>query len=139
MNLDPLLLPIHPPFVHFPMALFAVAWGLLVFGYVSGNLIWNERARLFELFGVASLPLVFATALIDTRGIEFVIKPRWDAPLIWHALSALVGAGLFVLHFFLSRDKTKNLSLAWDLGLPTLGLWVLLATGLIAAEMIYGQ
>lgn len=140
MNIDPFLLPLHPAVVHFPIAMFTITWGFLAFGYIKGQPEFRRKARMFEVIGVISLPFVVATGLIDTRGIDFLVNPRWDAPLIWHVITALAGASLFAAHFFWSKNKPETgRSFFWDLGLPTLGLWVLLIAGLIAGEMIFGQ
>lgn len=139
--LNPFRLPVHPPFVHFPVALITLFWVLLVIRYVTGDARWDARARLFHVIGVASIPIVLLTALIDTRGVGFLTDPRWDAPLIWHAIGGSAVAALTVAHFFWRRRYTAEqlagrLAVA-DITLASVALWALVAAGLLAGEMVY--
>lgn len=139
--LNPFRLPIHPPIVHFPVALLTLVWGMLVLRYVTGDVRWDSRARLLHLIGIASIPVVFVTALIDTRGFDFLLEPRWDAPLIWHALGGLSVAAVAVTHFFWRRryapEKIVGRLVVADLALASLSFWGVLLVGLLAGEMVY--
>jgi uncharacterized membrane protein len=139
--LDPFRLPVHPAIVHFPVALLTIVWGMLVLRYVTGHPKWDTRARLFHLIGVASIPVALVAAIIDTRGFEFVTSPRWDAPLIWHALGGLLLAGATVGHFLWRRRYTPEalvgrLAVA-DIALASVVLWGLIGVSLLAGEMVY--
>lgn len=139
--LNPFRLPIHPPIVHFPVALLTLVWAMLVLRYVTGDIRWDARARLLHVIGIASIPVVLVTALIDTRGFDFIVEPRWDAPLIWHALVGLTVAGVAVTHFFWRRRYTAEklvgrLAVA-DLTLASVSFWGVLFAGLLAGEMVY--
>ena len=139
--LNPFRLPVHPSVVHFPVALLTLVWGMLVLRYATGDRKWDERARLFHIIGVASIPLALVTALIDTRGLEFVLEPRWDAPLIWHAIGGLSVAVLTITHFFWRRryspEKLVGRLAVADLALGSVALWGLVLVGLLAGEMVY--
>lgn len=139
--LNPFRLPVHPPLVHFPLALLTLVWAMLILRYITGDAKWDERARLLHAIALATVPFVLITALIDTRGIRFVLNPRWDAPLIWHAFSGLVVAGLAASHFFWRRRYAPEqfvgrLAVA-DLTLASVTLWALVLVGLLAGEMVY--
>jgi uncharacterized membrane protein len=138
---NPFSLPVHPIVVHFPMAMLSAAWVSLVIRYLTGRIRFGEWSRIFEAIGVATLPVAVATALIDTRGLSFAINPRWDAPLIWHAIGGLVAGGVFTVHYVWRRRAAagEGGSAVLDVGLPTIGLWLLVLTGLIAGEMIYAR
>lgn len=141
--MNPFSMPVHPPLVHFPMAMLVVVWVLLIVRYVTGDERWDERARWFHVVGVGSLPLVLGAAIIDTRGFEFALRPRWDDPLIWHALGGVVVASISAVHFFWRRrfqaaQMTGRVAVM-DLALAGAGVWTLFAIGLIAAEMVYGS
>lgn len=141
-TLNPFRLPVHPPFVHFPVALVTLVWGMLVIRYTTGDPKWDERARLLHAIGVLSLPFVLATALIDTRGFRFITNARWDAALIWHALIGGVVAALVVTHFVWRRRYTAQQLVGrlavLDLTLASVAFWSLLAATLLAGEMVYG-
>jgi uncharacterized membrane protein len=140
--LNPFALPVHPILVHFSIAMLTAAWFCLLARYATGNERWDERWRLFELVGVLTLPLTIVTAFIDTRGFTFLIHPRTEAPLIWHMVSGLVATAAFGTHYLWRRRKpTTDLngaSAVRDVALATLGMLALVASGLIAAEMVYG-
>jgi uncharacterized membrane protein len=141
-TLNPFRLPVHPPFVHFPVAMLTLVWGMLVLRYATGDIRWDARARLMHLIGVASLPIVLATAIIDTRGFRFVTDARWDAALIWHALAGGVVAAVVFAHFLWRRryaaEQLTGRLAVMDLTLASVAFWTLLAATLLAGEMVYG-
>lgn len=138
---DPFRLPVHPPLVHFPVALLALVWAFLVVRYITGDVRWDERARLLHLIGVASLPIAMVAALIDTRGIGFLLDPRFDGPLIWHALGGIAVAVVFGAHLAWRRRFTPEQFTGRrgviDLAMASTGFWGLLAIGLLAGEMVF--
>lgn len=131
--LNPFALPVHPAVVHFPIAALSLAWAFLLVRYVTGDERWDGRARLFELVGVIALPFTIVAGFIDTRGIDFLLEPRADAPLIWHMTAGLVAAIAFAAHY-LRRPKRPIA----DVALATFALIALVAAGLLSAEMVYG-
>jgi len=134
-------MPVHPPLVHFPIAMLTVAWAMLIIRYTTGDPKWDRMARPFQVIGVASLPLVLISAVIDTRGFNFITQVRWDAPLIWHAIAGVLTASLFAGHFLWRRryqpEEFRGTLAVLDVGVASVGVWVLLTAGLLAAEMVY--
>ena len=142
--LNPLALPVHPILVHFSIAMLTAGWICLIVRYTSGDERWEDRWRTFELVGVCTLPVTIVTAFIDTRGFGFLIHPRTGAPLIWHMTSGLVASAAFGGHYVWRRRVTANGGftperIAWDLALVTFAMIALIASGLIAGEMVYGS
>lgn len=144
--MNPLDLPVHPVVVHFPIAMLVLAWGCTALRYLSSDVAWSARARSLEMVGVVFLPVTVVAGFIDTRGIDFLRDRRWDQPLIWHMITASVTTIVFLVHFFVvhlvwnrraSADVTLR-SAAVDLSLITAGVWGLVLSGAIAAEMVYG-
>ena len=133
-------LPLHPAVVHFPLALLALAWLCLVIHYARGGEAWVQRARLLEIAGVIALVPTIVAGFIDTRGFGFFVHARWDGPLIWHAIGGLVASAVFAAHLLWRGRQAGTLraSLAvLDIGLVTLGFWLLIFSGAIAGEMVY--
>lgn len=141
--LNPFALPVHPAVVHLPLAMLSAAWVCLLVRYITGDLRWDERSRLFEVVGVASLPFAIVTAIVDTRGIGFLLDPRLDAPLIWHMTAGLVATAAFTVHLLWRRrlvgaDVGGSVAVR-DVGLATFGMIALVAAGLLAAELVYAR
>jgi uncharacterized membrane protein len=117
-------------------------WVCLLVRYASGDARWEDRWRVFELVGVLTLVPTIVAGFVDTRGFGFLIDPRTDAPLIWHMTSGFVTAAAFGAHYLWRRRiRTENLTrsiAARDLALATFAMIALVATGLIAGEMVYG-
>ena len=137
--LNPLSLPVHPLIVHFPIAALTAVWVGLVARYALGKTSWEPHLMFLELVGVATLPFTIGLGFVDTRGAEFLLERNWDQPLIWHFIVAMSAAAVFSGHFMWRRRQAANRSVAvaWDLGLASAGMWLLLMTGLIAGEMVY--
>ena len=133
-------LPIHPPFVHFPVAMLSAAWGLIVLGYLSGSARWHNLATNVEWLGLAFVPVTGLTGLRDAEGPGFLVDIDWSQPLIWHVLASSLAAVVFAVHavIVLRARRTGRPPASVDLGLASVGFWLLLVGGLIAGEMVYG-
>lgn len=141
-DLNPFTLPVHPAVVHFPVAMLTAAWVCLLVRHATGGARWAVRAGLFEIVGVASLPVVVVTGLIDTRGLDFVVNPRWDGPLIWHVIVALAGAVGFAAHWTWRRRvvvEPRGTAAVVEVGAVTMALWLIVLASLIAGEMVYAR
>jgi uncharacterized membrane protein len=135
---NPFSLPVHPAINHFAVAMLSAAWVCLIVRYATGNVRWDDRSRLFEVVGVVALAPTIVAGFIDTRGFDFLIHPRADAPLIWHMTAGLVAAIAFTTHYLLRRRSDAPLRAPIDVGLATLGMLALVGAGLLAGEMVYG-
>lgn len=140
--LNPLALPIHPVVNHVAVACLALTWVFLLLRYATGDHRWDQRCRILEAIGVIALPPTIVAAFIDTRGFGFVVHPRADAPLIWHMTAGFVTAITFAIHYLwrrrrLSDDLFGGVAVL-DVALATFGMLALVATGLLAGEMVYG-
>lgn len=138
--MNPLDLPIHPAIVHFPLALLVLSWVCLLLQNGWRPQPWAERARLLELAGVVSLPFAIVAGLVDLRGFDELVSPRWDLPLVWHVISALSAATLFTAHTLWrrGRDVSQGAAAVVDVVIPTAAVWLLVLAGSIAGEMVYG-
>ncbi len=129
-------LPIHPAFVHFPIALLTIVWAATAYSYWKGTDRFDDAVGLAELVGVAFLPVVIGTGFFDAEGIEVLTKPEWEQPLIWHVLAALAASVVFGIHFWWRRNAAVQ-DPRKDVVLTTLGMWFLLMAGLLAGEMVF--
>jgi uncharacterized membrane protein len=131
--------PLHPAVVHFPIALLVVAWVCYLLRSFTGDQRWGERARWLEFVGAALLPATIALGFYDIGSLDFIRNPRWDLPLIWHAITAAAAAAVFLGHFLMQRVRPQppGRQVLLDIGLTTSGVWLLTLAGLIAGEMVY--
>jgi len=57
----------HPIFVHFPQALFPVAFASFVLYLVTGNDLFERGTFLMMMFGLAATPVTMITGYIDWK------------------------------------------------------------------------
>ena len=133
-------LPIHPAFVHFPIALLTVSWVLIYFRHWGGRTDFEPFIGASLGVGVAALPFTILSGLRDANWTELLTEWAWDDPLSWHFLFAISAAAVFTGHFFYRRSSISSgsLSARMDIALASGGFWLLLMTGLIAAELVHG-
>ncbi|MDP9183568.1 MAG: hypothetical protein M3P04_12440 [Actinomycetota bacterium] len=138
--MNPLDLPVHPAVVHFPIALLVLAWVCVLLQHRTGSDAWAERARLLEIVGVATLPFTILAGVVDLRGLDTLLHPAWDLPLIWHVLAALSATALFTAHLLWrrGRDVFQGSDAVVDVVMSTSATWLLVLAGAIAGEMVYG-
>ena len=131
-------LPIHPAFVHFPIALLTLTWIFVLAGHFRTALVPDLVVGWFEWLGIAFLPLTILTGVFDADGLGFLAERIWSQPLIWHFLAAISASIVFTGHALWRRKRTASDRNVWiDTGLVTLGFWLLLVAGLLAGEMVY--
>lgn len=133
-------LPIHPAFVHFPVAMLTTAWVITLVEHLTGSSRGARFSGGAEALGVAFLPIVLLTGLRDAEGLTLLADIRWDRPLIWHSIIAVIAATFFVAHaaWRYRTGERRTARPGVDVGLSTAGFGALLLTGLIAGEMVYG-
>lgn len=133
-------LPIHPVLVHFPVALFTISFGLVHFRYWRGRSQVDDLIDLCLAGGVIALPLVILAGLRDAKWFELFNDVEWGQPLIWHFVAAMTTAAMFTTYLFWRRAALKQGTLTPlpDIGFVTISFWMLLLTGLIGGEMVFG-
>jgi uncharacterized membrane protein len=89
---------LHPMFVHFPQALFPVAFASFVLGLLTGNRIFESGALTAVIFGLLSSPVCIVTGYIDWKLRYKGVMTRVFRIKIWGAiiLVLLGGAALVV-------------------------------------------
>lgn len=131
-------LPIHPVFVHFPIALLTLTWVFVLVGHLRPAMVPDLLVGWFEWIGIAFLPFTILTGIFDADGLGFLSERIWSQPLIWHFLAAISASLVFVTHAIWRRKRIVSKRSVWvDTGLVTLGFWLLLVAGLLSGEMVY--
>lgn len=135
-----LTLPIHPIFVHFPVALLSLTWLLTVWRHVSGNDRYVGLSETLELIAVAFLPVTLLTGLRDADWLTVFREAKLDQPLLWHAVLGIAIAIAATAHLVWRRRENRagRSRPGIDLLLTTALFWGLVMTGLLAGEMVYG-
>jgi uncharacterized membrane protein len=132
-------LPIHPPFVHFPVALLSISWVSLVIAHATGSAAVARFAGTAEWVGLAFVPVTLVTGLADVGDTTFVTQIDWTQPLIWHAILSTAAVALFALHAVRRTFwRSGSLKPATALALSGTAFWLLTIAGLVAGEMVYG-
>lgn len=113
----------HPIFVHFPQALFPVAFASFVLYLITGNVLFERGTYLMTVFGLIATPVTMLTGYIDWKvRYKGYMTPVFKIKIVTGFV--LVG---FSLSAVLLRTLVPDVSL-----LPLSGTGWLLA-GLLAA------
>ncbi len=129
--------PTHPPFVHFPIGLWAasVVWDMT--GLLSGRLVWWEMS-----FWCNALGLIFASIAVLTGLIDYASLPknrRAENMAIYHISVMLTSCLLFGASLLVRMPAVfpPNGRLAAALALSFAGLLLLLFGGWLGGELVY--
>jgi hypothetical protein len=117
------------------------AWVCLLILHATGNLVWDERLRLFEIVGVAATPVVILAGFIDDGGAVFEFA--FDDAVVWHASAGIAASLVFGAHFRWRRareggDVLVRRVAVVDVAWATVGMWLFVLTGFIGGEMVHG-
>lgn len=132
---------IHPAFVHFPLAMFSAAWVCVLLFHRGWDGDWDGRVRLFEVIGVAFLPITIIAGFVDDGGLGVFLSADTGDPVFWHAIGALLASAVFGWRWWWRRElstTTLREAAVVDLGSATVGLWLFVLAGAIAGEMVHG-
>ncbi|MFZ9016166.1 MAG: DUF2231 domain-containing protein [Ilumatobacteraceae bacterium] len=134
-------LPVHPIVVHFPIAMLTMAW-LSIIAVHAG---WGDTARWqtligpFEWIGVVSFVPTVLTGFRDAGWFDLFTFASWSQPLIWHVVLGSTTVVVFSVHALWRRERDVIGRAVWfDVGVASVGFWGLVATGLLAGEVVYG-
>lgn len=128
--------PLHPMFVHFPVALWttSLAWDALGIG-LGGAPWWT-----LSYWSLAS-GLAMAVPAAATGFAEFLRVPRGDPAektATWHMYAMSGATILFLASLLLRAPAAPPQPLLAALALSLAGLACLAAGGVLAARLVYG-
>lgn len=126
--------PLHPLFVHFPIALLLV--GTLVYLYANfiavNDLTWRRAAVFMLVFGWSIGLLTVATGALSFRNVPDSHPAHTTGAT--HALLALITETLYAIGLVLARKPaTQRVAVLFFL----LGAITLTATGYFGGELVY--
>jgi uncharacterized membrane protein len=134
-------LPVHPIVVHFPIALLTLTWVMIIAGHAGwGNSErWLATAPTLEWIGVIAFAPTVLTGFRDAGWFELFDDIAFAQPLIWHVMFAVATVMAYTGHAIWRHGRViQGVAVRIDLGLASIGFWLLTMTGLMAGEVVYG-
>ena len=95
--------PIHPIFVHYPIALFTTALGLQIMSYVLKNLKLHQSAIYVYILASAAAPLTVGTGVWEAEGLNLNHPVRY-----FHQNFGFAVLGFSLLNLILLRFVHKR-------------------------------
>jgi uncharacterized membrane protein len=130
-------MPIHPALVHFPIAFLFTASVLIVVRHATDRVVLERHIAPLLVTGVITLPVVMVAGLRDAGWLDLFRNADAGQPLIWHALVSICTAASAASHLAVRVRSEGNPARILDLSLAATTAWLLMATGLLAGEMVY--
>lgn len=122
--------PLHPVFVHFPIALFTVGTVLYAYAYFRNDAGWEKAVRLLLWVGWIVGLFAVATGLLAFSRLPNT-HPAYPTGLT-HMAFAFTSEILYLLGLFF-LGKRRGLALIFCL----LGLVAIFVTGFFGGELVY--
>ena len=130
-------MPIHPALVHFPIAFLFTASVVIVIRHATGRVALERYIAPLLVTGVITLPVVILAGLRDAGWLDLFRDADAGQPLIWHALVSTGAAASAASHVAVRVRGEGKPNRIVDLSLAATTAWLLVATGLLAGEMVY--
>ncbi|MFZ9628767.1 MAG: DUF2231 domain-containing protein [Ilumatobacteraceae bacterium] len=130
-------MPWHPALVHFPIAFLFTASVLVIARHATGRAALERHIAPLLVVGTATLPFVVLTGVRDAGWFGIFGEFELGEPLLWHVLAALATITSAAGHLVTRVRRRESLTPRTDLAFATSTAWLLLLTGLLAAEVVY--
>lgn len=130
-------MPWHPALVHFPIAFLFTASILVLVRHSTGRDALERHIAPLLVVGTATFPFVVLAGFRDAGWFDIFTEFDPGEPLLWHVLAALATIGVVAAHLRTRVRSGARLTPRVDIAYATATAWLLLLTGLLAAEVVY--
>jgi uncharacterized membrane protein len=127
--------PLHPAFVHFPIALWTVTAGTDLAAWMSGQLNWWPLSEACLGLGVISGLLAMAAGALDYAALPRQ-HPAQDTA-VWHMLSMGAAWCLFVICWVARGTPGSGPPLQWTIVVELIGFAVMVFGGWMGGQLVY--
>lgn len=130
-------MPWHPALVHFPIAFLFTSSVLILVRHSTGRAALERHIAPLLAVGTATFPFVVIAGFRDAGWFGMFGELDPGEPLMWHVLAALATIGVVVTHLRARIRGGGQLTPRADIAFATTTAWLLVLTGLLAAEVVY--
>lgn len=131
-------MPWHPALVHFPVAFLFTAAVLVVVRHTTGRDRLERHIAPLIAVGVATLPFVVVAGIRDAGWLDLFTELDLGEPLVWHVLAALAMCASATAHLTVRIRHGAALAARTDIALALGTAWLLVLTGTLAGEVVFG-
>lgn len=131
-------LPWHPVFIHFPIAFLATTSVLVGVRHAAGRESLERFITPLLVGGVVTFPVILVTGLRDAGWSTLWREADWSQPLPWHVVSGLTTMIVSTAYAIKRDPESEPMRAPRDVGWAAATFWLLLTTGLLGGEVVYG-
>lgn len=131
-------LPWHPAFAHFPIAFLVSVSVLVCVRHAAGRSTLESLITPLLVAGVITFPVVLVTGLRDAGWATLWREADWSQPLPWHVVSGVTTMAVSTAYAIKRDPEREPMRADRDIRWAAAMFWLLLTTGLLGGEVVYG-
>lgn len=131
-------IPWHPAVVHFPIAFLFTASVLVMVRHARGAAALERYITPLLAVGAATAPVIVLTGVRDAGWLDIVDDLDPSLPFLWHVVAGVMTLAAAISYAWRRLGRGRGVSRRADLAWAAALAWLLIVTGLLGGEVVFG-